>query len=396
MFRTIRQGLFAALAGFTVLICVCYTALAVVIAYVTEDMVVDRLLEREAVAAATYFRQHGKVGPAANELIRAYRSFDALPDAVRQSSTPAARRAEVFTRTGQHYHLRRLDVAGGVRLYLLADAAPLLVVSQLVNDVGGVLIGVALALLGLALLLAYLLARRLVLPLQVLAQEARGVKLDSAIDFSGRARPDEIGFLAQRLASSFGQLQDALRREHAFTRDVSHELRTPLTVMNNTLALAGSRPLDVAQLQAGLDEVRATIEVLFALARAEHIPAEALDLRMCVEQCMLRLLQDGRWEDREVAIELRDRLPVHGNPQLAALLINNCLSNALFHGGAGSQLRVAFADGCLSISNTVAGEARMQGFAHGQNLLVRVAGAMGWQVSFHPGDAVYRVDIVPS
>jgi signal transduction histidine kinase len=395
MFRTIRQGLFAALAGFTVLICVCYTALAVVIAYVTEDMVLDRLLEREAVAAATYFRQHGQVGPVANDLIRIYRSFDDLPDVVRQSATPAARRAEVFTRTGQHYHLRRLDVAGGVRLYLLADAAPLLVVSQLVADVGGVLIAVALALLGLALLLAYLLARRLVLPLQVLAHEARGVKLDSAIDFSARGRPDEIGFLAQRLAGSFGQLQDALRREHAFTRDVSHELRTPLTVMNNTLALAGSRPLDVAQLQAGLDEVRGTIEVLFALARAEHIPAETLDLRMCIEHSMLKLLQDGRWDDRELAIELPDRLAVQGNPQLAALLINNCLSNALFHGGAGSHLRVVFADGCLSISNTVMAEARMQGFAHGQNLLVRVARAMGWQVSFHPGDAVYRVDIVP-
>ncbi len=395
MFRTIRQGLFAALAGFTVLICLCYTALAVVIAYVTEDMVLDRLLEREAVAAATHFRQHGKVGPVASDLIRVYRSFDELPEVVRQSAKPVARRAEVFTQTGQHYHLRRLDVDGNVSLYLLADAAPLLVVSQLVSDIGGVLIGVALALLALALLLAYLLARRLVLPLQVLAQEARGVKLDSAIDFSARGRPDEIGFLAQRLAGSFGQLQDALRREHAFTRDVSHELRTPLTVMNNTLALAGSRPLDVGQLQAGLDEVRGTIEVLFALARAEHIPAEAVDLRLCVEQCMLRLLQDGGWDDREVAIDLPERLIVNGNPQLAALLINNCLTNALFHGGEGSQLRMAFADGCLSISNTVAVEARVQGFAHGQNLLVRVAEAMGWQVSFHPGEAVYRVDIVP-
>lgn len=393
MFKTIRQGLFAALAGFTVLICVCYTALAVVIAYVTEDMVVDRLLQREAAAAATYFRQHGQVGPVSNDLIRVYRSYGELPDVVRQSVKPTAKRAEVFTRTGQHYHLRVLDVAaGGQRLYLLADAAPLLVVSQVVRDVGGVLMVVALALTGLALALAYLLARRLVLPLQVLAREARGIKLESAIAFSGRDRPDEIGFLAERLATSFGQLQDALKREHAFTRDVSHELRTPLTVMNNTLALAGSRPLDVAQLQAGLDEVRHTIDVLFALARAEHIDTEQFDLRMCIEQ---RLLQDGEWESRQLTIELPDRLDVLGNPQLAALLVNNCLGNALFHGGPGAQLRVAFAGGRLSICNAVEAAARVQGFAHGQNLQARIAQAMRWEVCFHPGETAYRVDIVP-
>ena len=34
MARSIRSSLFAALAGFTVLICLCYTGLAVVIAYV--------------------------------------------------------------------------------------------------------------------------------------------------------------------------------------------------------------------------------------------------------------------------------------------------------------------------------------------------------------------------
>ncbi|MES2759370.1 MAG: hypothetical protein V4693_18510 [Pseudomonadota bacterium] len=394
MFKTIRQGLFAALAGFTVLICICYTALIVVIAYVTEDMVVDRLLEREAVAAAAYFREHGQIGPVTNKLFAIYRRFDDMPAVVRQDVEPAARRAEVFTRSGQHFHLRAFD-AGSQRLYLLADAGPLLVVSQVVQDVGGVLIFVALGLIGLALLLAYVLARRVVLPLQVLASEARGLRLDSPIAFSGRGRPDEIGFLAERLATSFGQLQDALRREHAFTRDVSHELRTPLTVMNNTLALADSHPLDVAQLQAGLDEVRHTLEVLFALARAEHIHAEQFDLRMCIENSLLTLLADGA---REAAIDLPDRIDVQGNPQLAALLINNCVSNALFHGGPGSTLRVAFAAGLLSIENSVeAGHAaRVQGFAHGQNLLARIADAMGWGVHFHPGESAYRVDIVPS
>lgn len=403
MFKSIRQGLFAALAGFTVLICVCYTGLAVVISYVTEDMVVARLLEREAAAINTHFGRHAEVRPSGNDLIRTYRSFGELPAVVQQRAKATDRRAEVFTQTGQHYHLLALDLGSGAppqRLYLLADAAPVLVVSQLIRDVGGVLIVVALALLGLALLLAYLLARRLVLPLQVLAQEARDLKADSTIGFSARHRQDEIGFLAERLGTSFGQLQTALRREHDFTRDISHELRTPLTVMNNTLALARSRPLEneaLSQLQAGLDEVRHTIDVLFALARAEHIRTETFDLRSCIEQCLLRLLQDDRWDTRELTLELPERLAVQGNPQLAALLVNNCLGNALFHGGPGSRMRLAFADGRLSIGNTVrAGHIqRIQGFAHGQNLLARIARAMRWELSFHPSESEYRVDIAP-
>jgi hypothetical protein len=37
----------------------------------------------------------------------------------------------------------------------------------------------------------------------------------------------------------------------------------------------------------------------------------------------------------------------------------------------------------------------VQGFAHGRNLLARVARAMGWEIAFHPGAAHYRVEIVP-
>jgi signal transduction histidine kinase len=403
MFKSIRHGLFAALAGFTVLICLCYTGLALVISYVTEDMLVDRLLEREAAAMAAHFRLHGEIRRPGNDLILAYRSVDALPPVVRKQLAAGSARAEVFTDTGQHYHLRTLDLGGGPapqRLYLLADVGPLLVVSKLFQDVGGVLVFVALGLIGLALLLAWLLARRLVSPLQVLADEVRHLKPDQAIGFSARGRRDEIGYLAEKLGDTIAGLHAALRREHAFTRDVSHELRTPLTVMNNVLGQAASRPLDrqdLAQLQSGLKEVAATVDVLFALARAEHIGNEVFDLRGCIEDVLLRLPGGGEWDEERLILDLPDRLPVTGNRQLAILLINNCLGNAVFHGGPGSRLRLAFADGMLNIANTVdpGRSGTTQGFLHGQNLLRRIAAAMGWELRFHAGDTDYRVDILP-
>ena len=395
MARSIRTSLFAAQAGFTVLICLCYTGLAVVIAYVTEDMLVERLLLREAAA----IEQHGTMARPRSDLITVHTSRATLPAAVRAATSPQDQRAEVFA-TGAHYHLMAREVPGHGRVYLLADVTPLLVVSKVVQDVGGVLIFFALGLVALALLLAWLLARRLVRPLQALALEARSLAPGGVASFSARTRPDEIGVLAERLETSFNALQAALRREHDFTRDVGHELRTPLTVMNNTLLLAAARPLqqaEVRQLQAGVDELRATIDVLFALARAEHIAPADFDLRACVEQSLLRLPDIGALVEERLRIELPQRLPVSGNPQLASLLVTNCVGNALFHGGPGCRLAITWGDGRLVIANTVdaAHLGEVQGFAHGQNLLARVAAAMGWEIAFIAGESGYRVEIAP-
>jgi signal transduction histidine kinase len=275
-----------------------------------------------------------------------------------------------------------------------------LVVSKLIQDVGGVLIAVALGLVALALLLAYFLSRRLVSPLQVLAREVRSLSPQGSVAFSARHRRDEIGYLADRLGTTFADLHAALNREHAFTRDVSHELRTPLTVINNILGQAeggGLRGEDVAQLRAGLGEIGGTIDVLFALARAEHIAAETFDLRGCIEQSLLRLAEQGAWGDDGLALELPDRLEVRGNRHLTVLLINNCVGNALFHGGEETRLRVSFVDGVLGLSNTVdpSRTAAMQGFLHGQHLLRRIAKAMCWDITFHAGATAYRVEIVP-
>lgn len=265
-------------------------------------------------------------------------------------------------------------------------------VSKLIQDVGGVLIFVALGLIALALLLAYLLSRRLVSPLQALAHEVRA----GAVEFSARHRQDEIGYLAEKLGATITELHTALEREHAFTRDVSHELRTPLTVMNNLVGQAAWDAGDVAQLKAGLDDIGNTIDVLFALARAEHIAEEPFDLRGCIEESLLRLLDQGALDGERLTLDLPERLTVLGNRHLSVLLINNCLGNALFHGGAGARLRLSFADGVLSLSNTIdpARTGTMQGFQHGQNLLARIAKAMRWRIGFHAG-ATYRVEIAP-
>ena len=399
MFKSIRHGLFAALAGFTLLICVCYTGLALIVAYVTEDMLIDRLMAREAAAVEARVRQGGGTG-VDEGWIQVYRDLSALPPEVRVEAAAGRQRAEVFAGGGRHYHLRTLDLPGAGaprRLYLVADAGPLLVVSAVVRDIGAVLLAVALGLTGLALLLAWWLSRRLVAPLLALADAVRGLKPGDAVAFDASRRRDEIGYLAQRLGTALSELHAALAREHAFTRDAGHELRTPLTVMRNTLAGAQPDAHAVAQLRTQVDAMAGTVDVLFTLARAEHVAGETFDLRASIEDALLKLLDAQAFDAERLALDLPDRLPVSGNRHLAMLLIENCLGNALFHGGPGTRLALSFADGVLAIANSVdpARRRETQGFLHGQNLLRRAAVAMDWDLRFEAGAASYRVELVP-
>ncbi len=140
-----------------------------------------------------------------------------------------------------------------------------------------------------------------------------------------------------------------------------------------------------------------TINVLFALARVEHIASESFDLRGCIEDSLLRMLDQHSAGEERLMLQLPDRLMVMGNRHLSTLLMNNCVSNALFHGEPGAQLALSFAEGVLVVENTVdvAHLGAMQGFQHGQNLLRRIAQAMRWKISFHAGATAYRVEITP-
>ncbi len=102
--------------------------------------------------------------------------------------------------------------------------------------------------LGLAVVLAVVLSRRLTRPLSRLttAVESRSASYLQAGTQPGEttAPPipltkldDEVGVLARAIAAREEALHRFVQRESNFTGDVSHELRTPLTVMQGGLEL---------------------------------------------------------------------------------------------------------------------------------------------------------------
>ena len=101
--------------------------------------------------------------------------------------------------------------------------------------------------LGLAVVLAIVLSRRLTGPLSQLtaAVESRSTSyLQAGAQQEESAPPipltnldDEVGVLARAIAAREEALHRFVQRESNFTGDVSHELRTPLTVMQGGLEI---------------------------------------------------------------------------------------------------------------------------------------------------------------
>jgi two-component system OmpR family sensor kinase len=162
---------------------------------------------------------------------------------------------------------------------------------------------VGLAVLGGVALIAYLLVRRELRPLEKIEETAATI---AAGDLSRRVEGEndgtEIGSLARSLNSMLTQIELAFEerrqseaRLRRFIADASHELRTPLTSVRGFAELfrrgAATRPDDLAlamsRIESEAERMGALVEDLLLLANLDQgrpLAQDALDLRPVLEE----------------------------------------------------------------------------------------------------------------
>ena len=153
-------------------------------------------------------------------------------------------------------------------------------------------------LLGLLLLVAagvavaYVVAGRLLRPLQDITAQARRLsaeRLDARLDLPGPQ--DELKELADTFDAMLDRLQASFEGQRRFVADASHELRTPLAVMRTEVEVALADPdASVTDLRAAAAVVRdATeradrlVDSLLLLARSDRLQVDGLPLRERVD-----------------------------------------------------------------------------------------------------------------
>lgn len=191
------------------------------------------------------------------------------------------------------------------------------------------------------------LSRRMVQPLEHLADVARDIgdgQLNRRARLGYRAR-GEVGHLAHSINDMAARIEQQLAAQRTLLAAVSHELRTPLGHLRILLELAedDSNPAKRhAEMQEELVEMNALVGELLASSRLDFTELQCR-LESPVALATRALERAGLPAERlHVQGEIPDTVEV--DPTLWGRALANLLDNARKHGGGVEQLVVVVAD----------------------------------------------------
>jgi len=249
-------------------------------------------------------------------------------------------------------------VAGSTRAALQV-VLPLTSVDNQLTRLGLVLAGVAALGIALALLLAWLVGRTALVPLDELTaaveQVAATTDVTRRLDPGG---PDELG----RLRRAFNHLLSALQRSQDAQRqlvlDAGHELRTPLTSLRTNLEVVRrleelapeERDVLVDDVLTQMNELTTLVADLSELARGEQrpMPARTFRLDRLVEDTVAVASTHGRTRDVTFSLTCSPTW-VRGQRDRIERAIGNLLDNALKWSPPGGVVEVTCHGGAVTV-----------------------------------------------
>lgn len=214
-------------------------------------------------------------------------------------------------------------------------------VEEAVQIVGGV----AVAVLAVGSLLAFVAAGRVLAPLERLTEAAREISdetdLTRRIDVRGS---DELAEQARTFNAMLDRLEAAFDSQRSLVRDVGHELRTPITIMRGNLEVLDEdddpeeRRETLALVAGELDRITRLVDDLLMLARSERpdfLELETVDLASLFEELLskVRLLGNRDWR-----LESRASVRIVADRQRLTQAVMNLAQNAVQQTAPGDRI----------------------------------------------------------
>lgn len=205
------------------------------------------------------------------------------------------------------------------------------------------------AILAIALLLAFALARWLLEPVRELAAGTRALAAGDYGRRVGDRRRDELGALAQdfnHLAVTLEQHREARRRWGA---DIAHELRTPLSVLRGEIqalqdGIREVTPEALNSLHTECERIGNLIEDLYQLALADagalEYTFEPVDLADLLRGTLAALKTSFGDAGLELQAVVGEVPAIRGDARRLEQLIDNLLANCRRYTDAPGQVRV--------------------------------------------------------
>lgn len=210
--------------------------------------------------------------------------------------------------------------------------------AQLLRAFVPVAVGVIVVLLLAGTVGGWLLAKRILAPLDELTRVTRLVASDGySHRVASRDSRDEFQELSDAFNAMLEKIEAHVGEQERFAANASHELRTPLAISKTILDVArqDSDP-DIDEVLTNLSAVTARaidlVEALLLLSRAERpaIEEERVDLSLLAEEARDTVLTLA--ERSGITLQLRaDPCFTVGSTSLLLQLLTNLLHNAIVH-----------------------------------------------------------------
>jgi signal transduction histidine kinase len=208
---------------------------------------------------------------------------------------------------------------------------------------------VALAAVGVAVVLGLLYARRITRPLSELAQAADRLGLGDSSPLGRRYGIQELDRVAEGLDGSAQRINDLLSAERDFAVDASHQLRTPLTALSMRLEemMAAADYPEVVREEgaAALSQTERLADVVSQLLGRARRTSAGVPTVASVDEIVGQ--QVVEWEpafrraNRRLAIGGEKGLLAFATPGGASQVIATLLDNALVHGAGTVTIRTS-------------------------------------------------------
>lgn len=199
------------------------------------------------------------------------------------------------------------------------------------------------------------LANRALLPVTVMAMQARNMSADRLDERLVIPNPDdEVGQLATSFNALLDRLQIAFERMRQFTADASHELRTPVGVVRSGVSVALTPPVTLPECVDTLEiigdqavRMSRLVDDMFLLARADAgapglADREPVNLVALAESC--RRTAESVASEKGVildSVNSSDPAPVVSGDRLRLeQMLMNLVMNAINHGRAGDLVAI--------------------------------------------------------
>ncbi len=226
-------------------------------------------------------------------------------------------------------------------------------VANPILDAHQVLIGssiIFVVLIGASVLLGWIVAGRVLRPLQVMTTTTRQISernLHERLALDGPA--DELKDLGDTIDGLLARLEAAFDSQQRFVANASHELRTPLMLSQTLLQVALANPdITLASLRTACQEAvdvgkdqAQLIDALLTLARSqrglEH--REPVDLSSAVRHALKVHASSAAVKGLQVDVVL-DHAEVSGDPRLIERLVSNLIDNAIRYNVTGGRVEI--------------------------------------------------------